>query len=157
MIKLTGFDNVYLYLARPIDPRVIKNLRLTEENATEYQQLQSNRFGVQVAFGIVFAGLALVVLLSAIWIGLGFAGSLVAPIRRLIGAAQEISGGNLNVRVPAHRSTGDIALLATTFNTMTSQVKSQRDELFGGERDERPAAAVHRGGALRRLGRCHRA
>jgi len=130
VIKLTGFDDVYLYLARPIDPRVTRNLRLTEENAAEYQQLQANRLGVQVAFGIVFAGVALVVLLSAIWIGLGFARSLVSPIRRLIGAAQEISAGNLEVRVPARGSMGDISLLADTFNTMASQVKSQRDELL---------------------------
>ncbi len=130
MIKLTGFDDVYLYLARPIDPRVTKNLRLTEENAAEYQQLQANRFGVQVAFGILFAGVALVVLLSAIWIGLGFARSLVSPIRRLIGAVQEISAGNLEVHVPTRGSMGDISLLADTFNTMASQVKSQRDELL---------------------------
>ena len=82
MIKLTGFDNVYLYLARPIDPSVIRNLRLTEENAAEYQRLQENRFGVQVAFGIVFAGVALVVLLSAIWIGLA---SRAASSRRFGG------------------------------------------------------------------------
>ena len=130
MIKLTGFDDVYLYLARPIDPRVTRNLRLTEENAAEYEQLQANRFGVQVAFGIVFAGVALVVLLSAIWIGLGFARGLVSPIRRLIGAAQEVSGGNLDVHVPTRGATGDLSLLATTFNTMTSQVRSQRDELL---------------------------
>jgi two-component system nitrogen regulation sensor histidine kinase NtrY len=129
-IKLTGFDDVFLYLARPIDPRVTRNLRLTEENAAEYEQLQANKFGVQVAFGIVFAGVALVVLLSAIWIGLGFASSLVAPIRRLIGAVQEISAGNLEVRVPSRGSMGDISLLANTFNTMASQVKSQRDELL---------------------------
>jgi two-component system nitrogen regulation sensor histidine kinase NtrY len=130
VIKLTGFDNVYLYLARPIDPRVTRNLRLTEENAAEYEQLQANKFGVQVAFGIVFAGVALVVLLSAIWIGLGFARGLVSPIRRLIGAAQEVSGGNLDVHVPTRGATGDLSLLATTFNTMTSQVRSQRDELL---------------------------
>ena len=64
---------------------------------------------MQVAFGIVFAGVALVVLLSAIWIGLSFAGSIVSPIRRLIGAAQEIAGGNLDVHVPVRGSTGDSA------------------------------------------------
>jgi two-component system nitrogen regulation sensor histidine kinase NtrY len=130
LIKLTGFDNIYLYLARPIDPRVTRYLRLTEENAAEYEQLQANRFGVQVAFAILFIGMALVVLLSAIWIGLGFARSLVSPIRRLIGAAQQVSGGNLDVHVPARRSTGDLAALASTFNTMTSQLKSQRSELL---------------------------
>ena len=130
VIKLTGFDDLYLYLARPIDPRVTRYLRLTEENAAEYRQLQENRFGVQVAFAILFIGVALVVLLSAIWIGLGFAGSLVSPIRRLIGAAEQVSAGNLDVNVPVRGSTGDIGSLATTFNTMTGQLKSQRDALL---------------------------
>ena len=92
VIKLADFDDVYLYLARPIDPRVTRYLRLTEENAAEYEQLQANRFGVQIAFAILFVGMALVVLLSAIWIGLDFARSLVSPIRRLIGAAEEVVG-----------------------------------------------------------------
>ena len=35
-------------------------------------------------------------LLAAIWVGLWFAGRFVAPIRRLIGAAQEVSNGNLD-------------------------------------------------------------
>ena len=130
VIKLTGLDDVYLYLARPIDSRVTRYLRLTAENAAEYEQLQRNRFGVQVAFAILFVGVALVVLLSAIWIGLGFARSLVSPIRRLIGAAQEVSSGNLDVRVPAQSSAGDIGSLASTFNTMTSQLRSQRAELL---------------------------
>jgi two-component system nitrogen regulation sensor histidine kinase NtrY len=130
VIKLVGFEDLYLYLARPIDPRVTRYLRLTEENAAEYEQLQANRFNVQIAFAILFVGMALVVLLSAIWIGLGFARSLVSPIRRLIGAAQDVSAGNLDVRVPVRRSTGDIGALASTFNTMTSQLKTQRDELL---------------------------
>ena len=130
VIKLTGFDDLYLYLARPIDPRVTRYLRLTEENAAEYRQLQENRFGVQVAFAMLFIGVALVVLLSAIWIGLGFAGSLVSPIRRLIGAAEQVSSGNLDVNVPVRGSTGDIGSLATTFNIMTGQLKSQRDALL---------------------------
>jgi two-component system nitrogen regulation sensor histidine kinase NtrY len=130
VIKLLGFDNVYLYLARPIDPRVTRYLRLTAENAAEYEQLQANRFGVQVAFGILFVGMALVVLLSAIWIGLGFARSIVSPIRRLIGAAEQVSTGNLDVHVPARGSAGDIGSLASTFNTMTAQLKTQRSELL---------------------------
>ncbi len=130
VIKLAALDDAYLYLARPIDSRVTRYLRLTEENAAEYEQLQANRFGVQVAFAIVFAGVAMVVLLAAIWIGLDFARSLVSPIRRLIGAAEEVAVGNLEVRVPARKSNDDMSALATTFNTMTGQLKSQRDELL---------------------------
>ena len=130
VIKLTSFQDVFLYLVRPIDPQVTRYVRLTDENADEYRQLEENRFGVQVAFAILFVGMALVVLLSAIWIGLGFADRLVEPVRQLISAAAEISAGNLDIRVPARRSTGDIALLAETFNTMSAQLKSQRDDLL---------------------------
>ncbi len=130
VIRLTSFDDTYLYMVRPIDPKVTRYVRLTDENADEYRQLVDSRFGVQVAFAILFVGMALVVLLSAIWIGLGFADRLVEPVRQLISAAAEISSGNLDVRVPARRSTGDIALLADTFNTMSSQLKSQRDDLL---------------------------
>jgi two-component system nitrogen regulation sensor histidine kinase NtrY len=130
VIKLTGFDDLYLYLARPIDARVTRYLRLTEDNAEEYEELQANRFGVQIAFAILFVGMALVVLLSAIWIGLGFARSLVSPIRRLIGAAEQVSSGNLDVHVPSQGKSGDISSLASTFNTMTSQLRSQREELL---------------------------
>lgn len=130
VLKLENRDDTYLYLARPIDPVVTRYVRLTNENADEYQQLVANRYGVQIAFAILFLGMALVVLLSAIWIGLGFADRLVAPIRQLITAAGEISSGNLDVRVPVKKSTGDIASLAQTFNGMSGQLKSQRDELL---------------------------
>ncbi len=139
VLKLGNFEDVYLYLARPIDPRVTRHVRLTNENAEEYRELLANRFGVQVAFAILFVGMALVVFLSAIWIGLGFANRLVAPIRRLISAAGEVSEGNLDVRVPVHGATGDIASLADTFNTMTSQLKTQRNDVLSANRqlDER--------------------
>jgi two-component system nitrogen regulation sensor histidine kinase NtrY len=130
LVKLATLEDTYLYLARPIDPRVTRYLRLTEENAAEYQALQANRFGVQVAFAILFAGITLVVLLSAIWIGLWFANRLVAPIRQLISAAGEVSGGNLDVRVAAGPASGDLSAMATTFNTMTGQLKSQRNQLL---------------------------
>ena len=34
------------------------------------------------------------------------------------------------MHVPVRGSTGDLGLLATSFNTMTSQVRSQRDQLL---------------------------
>ncbi|WP_084174899.1 sensor histidine kinase NtrY-like [Afifella pfennigii] len=130
VLKLTSLDDVYLYLARPLDPKVTRQVRLTAESAAEYGQLQENRFGVQIAFAILFVGMALVVLLSAIWIGLGFANRLVQPIRQLIGAASDVSAGNLDVSVPVEQEAGDLGLLSATFNRMTGQLRSQRNALL---------------------------
>ena len=66
----------------------------------EFANLEARRFGVQIAFALMYTVIALIVLLSAVWIGLNFANRLVAPIRRLIGAANLVSTGNLYVQVP---------------------------------------------------------
>src|SRR5712691_12868328 len=77
----------------------------------------------------MYVAIALTLLLSAIWIGMWFANRLVAPIGQLMGAAQQISEGNLDVEVAVKRADGDLAMLGSTFNTMTSKLKSQHDEL----------------------------
>ncbi|POF30066.1 sensor histidine kinase NtrY-like [Roseibium marinum] len=130
VMKLSAYDNFYLYAVRAIDPRVVEYLRLAEDGASEYQQMENSRFGVQVAFALVYLGVALVLLLSAIWIGFGFANRLVSPIRALISAADEVSRGNLSVKVGTEKSGGDLANLGTTFNKMTGQLLGQRDALL---------------------------
>lgn len=130
VMKLSAYDNFYLYAVRAIDPRVVEYLRLAETGASQYQQMENSRFGVQVAFALVYLGVALVLLLSAIWIGFGFANRLVSPIRALISAADEVSHGNLAVKVRTEKSGGDLANLGETFNKMTGQLLGQRDALL---------------------------
>ena len=91
--------------------------------------LEERRIGVQIAFALMFTVIALTVLLSSVWIGFAFANRLVAPIRRLIGAANIVSTGNLHVQVPVRRSEGDLAQLGETFNKMTQELRTQRDDI----------------------------
>jgi two-component system, NtrC family, nitrogen regulation sensor histidine kinase NtrY len=128
-IKLHNYDNMYLYVARLLDPHVVQQLRATQESVTEYANLETRRLGIQIAFALMFAVIALIVLLSSAWIGLDFANRLVAPIRRLIGAANVVSTGNLNIQVPVYRSEGDLARLGETFNKMTQELRTQHDDI----------------------------
>jgi two-component system nitrogen regulation sensor histidine kinase NtrY len=130
VVKMQKYDDYYLYLARLLDPRVVPQLQAMRASAAEYAQLEARRLGVQVAFALMYTVIALTVLLSAVWIGLNFANVLVAPIRRLIGAANVVSTGNLYVRVPVRESEGDLAQLGETFNRMTAELRSQRDDLM---------------------------
>src|SRR5258708_35086242 len=72
---------------------------------------------------------ALIVQVWAVWSGVSFANYLVAPIRRLIGAAQIVATGNLYVQVPTRQSEGDLAQLGETFNKMTQELRTQRDDI----------------------------
>lgn len=129
VIPLKDFDDLFLYVARPVDPRVIEYLKETQAAVADYRLLEQQRFGVQVAFALLYAVISLTVLLCAVWLGIHFANRLVAPIRRLIGAADLVAAGNLYVEVPVHRSEGDLSSLAETFNKMTSELRTQRNDL----------------------------
>ncbi len=129
VIRLRGFTNTFLYVARPLDPRVVAQLKQTELSVAEYAQIESRKLGIQVAFALMFAVIALTILMASVLIGLNFANSLVAPIRRLMNAANTVSTGDLHVQVPVHKSEGDLAQLGETFNKMTQELRSQRDEL----------------------------
>lgn len=130
VVRLRDYDDRYLYIARLLDPRVLPQLRATEQSAGEYAALAARRLGVQVAFALMYTVIALIVLLSAVWIGLDFANRLVAPIGRLISAATAVTAGNLFVRVPVRQSEGDLANLGETFNRMTQELRTQRDDIM---------------------------
>src|SRR5258708_29265936 len=129
IIKLRGYIDVYLYIARLLDPRVLAQLRAPQASVAQYADLSARRVGIQIAFALMYTVIALIVLLSAVWLGLTFANYLVAPIRRLIGAAQLVSTGNLHIEVPPRRSEGDLAQLGETFNKMTHDLRTQRDDI----------------------------
>ncbi|MGH6673633.1 MAG: ATP-binding protein [Xanthobacteraceae bacterium] len=128
-VKLHGYDNLYLYVAQMLDPTVVQQLTATRQSIGEYANLEARRLGIQIAFALMFTVIALIVLLSSAWIGLDFANRLVAPIRRLIGAANVVSTGNLNIQVPVRRSEGDLAQLGETFNKMTQELRTQHEDI----------------------------
>src|ERR1700710_2141204 len=129
VIRLRTFENTFLYVARLLDPRVVAQLKQTEASVAEYAQIESRRLGIQVNFALMFAVIALTILMASVLIGLNFSNWLVAPIRRLMGAANMVSTGDLHVQVPVHKSEGDLAQLGQTFNKMTQELRTQRDEL----------------------------
>ena len=130
VLKLKEIDGAFLYTIRTVDPELIKAVQIVQANTAEYNGLEANRTITQIAFALLYLGLTLVVLLSAIWTGIAVADRLVRPIRLLIGAADDVAQGNLDVEVPVRRSDGDVASLSGTFNNMISQLKTQRNEIL---------------------------
>ena len=82
IIKLRGYDDLYLYIARLLDPRVLAQLRATQASVAQYADLSARRIGIQIAFALMYTVIALIVLLSAVWIGLNFANRLVPNFER---------------------------------------------------------------------------
>ena len=131
LVKMNVFDDAYLFVFRFVDQKVIEHLRKTQEGKIEYNTMEERRYGVQLTFALMYVGVALIFLLAAIWFGFWFADRLVSPIGMLIGAAREVSEGNLDAKVSVRQVEGDLATLGKTFNLMTGQLAEQRQELVG--------------------------
>jgi len=130
ILKMNDIEDAWLYAVRETDQRVLDALRLTEINTNHYHELEANRVPTQIAFGVLYLCLFLVMLLSAIWTAIAVADRLVRPIRLLIGAADDVASGNLDVLVPVRARDGDVGQLSKTFNYMVAQLRSQRHELI---------------------------
>jgi two-component system nitrogen regulation sensor histidine kinase NtrY len=130
IIKLDSISGTFLYTIRAVDPKVMAAMRLMEENTAEYKAMEAGRTTLQIAFAVLYLGFALIVLLAAIWTAIAVADRIVRPIRLLIGAADSIASGDLNVVVPVRVADGDVGSLSRTFNKMISQIRTQRDEIL---------------------------
>ena len=129
LIRLEKLEGNYLYVYRLVNPEVIAQLEKARNQRQQFAELMAQRSALQLNFAALFAGLALIFLLSAIWLGLLFSNRLVEPIVGLVSAARKVSSGDLDTKVSTLRSTGDLATLGRTFNQMTDRLKTQREEL----------------------------
>ncbi|MGE5515827.1 MAG: ATP-binding protein [Bacteroidota bacterium] len=135
LVMLQGFfGDTYLYVGRFVDPKVIGHMEQTSAAVAEYEQLEGRRAGLERAFSLIFAVIALLLLLAAIWVGLTMARSLATPIARLIDAAEKVRSGDLNVRV-AEDAADEVGTLTRAFNRMTGQLQTQRGELVEANRE----------------------
>ena len=133
------FPDTFLYVTRAIDPFAVEFPQQAEILINNYDAFEAFGAAVKRAFFTMYALLTTIMLLSAVWVGLDFANRLVAPIRTLIAATDQVSAGNLDVRVDVDRSHGDLARLGDVFNKMTTELDLQKNRLLEANRinDER--------------------
>ncbi len=129
LIRIPSFEGGFLHVARQVDQQAIAFGQVAEQAVEQYRLLDAQRENVQRAFAIMYAIITLMLLLSAIWLGIAFADRLVAPIRRLINATDAVAAGNLYVQVPIQKSEGDIGHLGRTFNNMIAEIRGQQNRI----------------------------
>ena len=81
-----------------------------------------------IAYGVASGGILLAIVFS-LWI----AARVSRPIEQLAHAAEEVASGNWDARAP-ERGRDEIGMLARSFNHMTAQLATQREQLVQSER-----------------------
>ena len=132
LVQLDNFVDTYLFVGRPVEPKVLAHMETTQKAVSEYKKLEIRRSGLQLIISSIFIVVALLLLLAAVWFGMNFASRLVGPISGLISAANRVRGGDLTARVAEAAQEGDdeLDMLSRAFNRMTSQLETQRGELI---------------------------
>lgn len=134
LAKLDNLRDAYLFVGRMVDPRVLSHLNATRAAVEDYNSLQAQSSGMQITVTLLFVLVGFLLLLAAIWAGLLLAKQLVSPIGELITASDRVRGGDLSSRVPENMGIEEFEYLARSFNRMTSQIQSQRNDLIDANR-----------------------
>ena len=134
LVPLRSFPDRFLYVTRDVDGEILSLLDETQKTVRLYQQLESDRGKRLFEFGLLYLAFAVILILAAIWLGLGFAERLSGPVGRLTGAAQRVGAGDLDVQIREEDGDDEIAMLGRYFNQMTRQLKGQRETLLDNTR-----------------------
>jgi len=129
LIKLNSFVDAYLLVGRYIDEDVLSAIDRTRIAAEDYQSLSIRQFDLQLSFAVMFSVVAILMVLSSLWLGLNLANSIVNPLVRVIAAADEVRAGNWRTRVDEYDDVDEISRLGTSFNRMLDELSSSREQL----------------------------
>ena len=134
LVQLPFLKDAYLLVVERVDPQVFGYYSRTKAAVSEYNRLNAQRLETQLQFAALYAMVALVVLLAAIWSGLWAANRLVRPVSDLIDAAGRVSEGDLTAQVWVERGDDELGMLGLAFNRMTQQLSTQRGDLVAANR-----------------------
>ncbi|HEX2582246.1 MAG TPA: PAS domain-containing sensor histidine kinase [Dongiaceae bacterium] len=130
---------LYLYISRVLDEQVLSNVHDNEDLVKLYRRLDSQRSQVKITVAGIFAVLAVLLLIIAVWFAIGQASRLVKPISRLDRATRKLGQGDFGARVRTDGAIDELAHLSRAFNNMAQQLQQQRQDLVDANRqiDER--------------------
>ena len=128
-VKLNSFVDAYLLVGRFIDSAVLDAVDQTKLAASDYQSLAFRQFDLQISFAVLFFAVTLLLLLSALWIGLNLATSIVAPLSQVISVVDEVRLGNLRPRVGDNQGLDEIHRLGTSIDNMLNELERSREQL----------------------------
>jgi two-component system nitrogen regulation sensor histidine kinase NtrY len=82
----------------------------------------------------MFAVVALLLLLSSLWLGLKLANSIAVPLVSIMSVADKVRTGNLRLRVPEQEAVDEISQLGASFNRMLDELSGSREQLVQANR-----------------------
>jgi two-component system, NtrC family, nitrogen regulation sensor histidine kinase NtrY len=122
----TAAGKLLVYLPLPMD--LARTSSDIEAAVARYNDLVESRKETRFAYLELLILITLFVLFFAVWIALFYAKLIIVPISALLGAAQQVRGGNLGYRVRVS-AIDELDSLVRAFNEMTQDLETNSREL----------------------------
>jgi len=111
-----------------VNPTVAIKAGTLRGDLENHQQTLLHKKDIKTSFLFLFLMITLVIIFSAVWLGLYLAKGITIPIQKLDQATKEISAGNLDYRIQS-RAGDEMGVLLDSFNLMTQELKTSKQEI----------------------------
>ena len=136
VIRLTNYNDTFLYVVKLIDKNISQYLIQSEEAVNFYYTVENQSLGIRISFALIYIALVTLLLFLSITIAIRFSSRFFISINNLISASEKIGRGNLDTKVPELKADKEMELLNKNFNLMIDRLKSQQEKLLTSERHE---------------------
>ena len=136
LIKLSSFNDTFLYIVKFLDKEISNYLTESQEAKNFYYTVEDKNFGIKISFALIYIIVVTLLLFLSITIAIRFSSRFFISINNLITASKEIGKGNLNTKVPELKADKEIEILNNNFNSMINRLKYQQEKLLNTERHE---------------------
>lgn len=116
-----------LVVTHRINPELAQALSVVNESFREYKQFKLFKNPIRSGYLLTFTLITVMIVFAAIWFGFYLARGISVPIKRLAEATRSVARGNYDFQIRASGS-DEISSLVSSFNKMTQDLKSSRDE-----------------------------
>jgi len=129
MVKLSNFENLYLYVVQNVNPQIVNYLKQTGEISTYYFQIKNNIFSLQITFMVIYIMITFLLIFLASIVSINLSTYATTPLISLFDAANEIKKGNYNVELELNNLDSDFLQLNSTFNAMVKKIKEDQKRI----------------------------
>ncbi len=136
LIRLTNYENTFLYVIKFLDKNISNYLIKSEEAVNFYYTVENQNTGIRISFAIIYIALVTLLLFLSITIAIRFSSRFFVSINNLISASEKIGKGNLDIKVPDLKADIEMERLNKNFNLMIEKLRNQQEKLLTTERHE---------------------
>ncbi len=136
VVRLSNYDDTFLYVVKFIDKNISNYLIKSEEAVNFYYTVENQNLGIRISFAIIYVTLVTLLLFLSITIAIRFSSRFFISINNLITASENIGRGNLDTKVPDLKADIEMERLNKNFNLMIEKLKNQQEKLLTNERHE---------------------